>query len=246
MHKIEPLQNLTDRVAEALRTEIFGGRYEVGEGLQSEAEMAKNFGVSRTVMREAVSRLKADGLLMSKQGAGIFVRANQPKVTFQIEATLDAGVEKILPIVELRLGFEVEAAGLAALRANARQLVDIRAALDAMGAAGARGDVKAAVEADVDFHHKICVATGNPYYPQVFDTFRNFLLENIKVSRDRSARHLTNGGPAHSEHEALYEAIASGDEVAARASARNHIENTRTRLIRSLGSRQQDQIQLRS
>lgn len=245
MQKIEPLQNLTDRVAEALRNDIFGGSYEVGEGLQSEAEMAKNFGVSRTVMREAVSRLKADGLLVSKQGAGIFVRAIQPKVTFQIESTLDAGVENILPIVELRLGFEVEAAGLAALRATPEQLADIRSALDVMTAAGARGDLKGAIEADVDFHHKICVATGNPYYPQLFDTFRNFLLENIKVSRDRSARHLTNGGPAHSEHAALFEAISTGDEVAARASARSHIENTRTRLVRSLGSPQPDQVQLR-
>lgn len=239
LRKITPSQNLTERVAAALGEEITGGRYAVGDALQSEAEMAKGFGVSRTVMREAVSRLKADGLVTSKQGAGIFVTATQRQISFHLDSVSGMELEKILPIVELRQGFEVEAAGLAALRATGEDLAAIREELERMGEALERHDRDAGVRADVEFHLNICKATHNPYYPQIFETFRSFLLENISVSRENSARRdpsCTQGtAPSHREHLALFAAIESGDDNAARIRAREHIENTRKRLITSAG-----------
>lgn len=237
--KLMPAQNLTDRVAAALSEEITGGRYAVGETLQSESEMAKAFGVSRTVMREAVSRLKADGLVASKQGAGIFVIATQRQIRFHIDGVNHREIEELLPIVELRQGFEVEAAGLAALRATAEDLAEMREALNEMAKALERHDTRAGVEADVTFHAAICKATHNPYYPQLFETFRTFLLENISVSRENSHRRSLDDGPAVSpaqgEHEALFSAIESGDDHAARLRARQHLENTRKRLIDKAG-----------
>lgn len=237
--KLAPSQNLTDRVAAALGDEILGGRYAIGDLLQSEAEMAKAFGVSRTVMREAVSRLKADGLVASKQGSGIFVTATQRQIRFSIDASAEHDIEKILPIVELRQGFEVEAAGLAALQATAEDLAEMREALNSMADALDRHDIRSGVEADVSFHAAICKATHNPYYPQLFETFRTFLLENIAVSRENSHRRAPDAcpavSPAQSEHEALFAAIESGDDHAARLRARQHLENTRRRLIDAAG-----------
>lgn len=233
--RLSPSQNLTERVAVALSEEIMSGRYSVGDTLQSETEMAKSFGVSRTVMREAVSRLKADGLVSSKQGAGVFVMATQRQVRFSIEPVSDREIEDLLPIVELRQGFEVEAAGLAALRASAEDLEAMRAAIAAMADALERHDIRAGVEADIAFHSAICQATHNPYYPQLFETFRIFLLENIAVSRENSHRRAPDAGasvsPAQAEHEALFAAIESGDGHSARVRARKHLENTRRRLI---------------
>lgn len=233
--RLAPAQNLTDRVAEALSDEILGGSYKVGDALQSESDLAKSFGVSRTVMREAVSRLKAEGLVASRQGAGVFVTATQRQMKFQIDTDHGMELEKILPIVELRQGFEIEAAGLAALRATPEDFAAMRAALDEMAQALDAHDTQAGVRADVDFHLSICVATHNPYYVQLFETFRAFLLENIAVSRENSFRRRPADGPAISpaqgEHEALFAAIESGDPVAARCKARHHLQNTAKRLI---------------
>lgn len=237
--RLAPAQNLTDRVAAALGEDIMGGRYAVGDTLQSEAELAKAFGVSRTVMREAVSRLKADGLVTSKQGAGIFVTATQRQIKFYIDDANGREIEELLPIVELRQGFEVEAAGLAALRATAGDLAEMRDALKDMAVALHSHDTRAGVVADVAFHAAICKATHNPYYPQLFETFRTFLLENIAVSRENSRRRQPDESPAVSpaqgEHEALFSAIERGDDHAARLRARQHLENTRRRLIDTTG-----------
>ena len=239
--KMLQAQNLTDRVAAVLGEEITGGRYSIGDILQSETDMAKSFGVSRTVMREAVSRLKADGLVASKQGAGLFVTATQRQIRFHIDPTDHADIEKLLPIVELRQGFEVEAAGLAALRATAEDLAAMREALDRMADALEKHDTRAGVEADIDFHLSICRATHNPYYAQLFETFRTVLLENISVSREKSHARSPDDGPAISpaqgEHDALFAAIESGDDHAARLRARKHLENTRKRLIDSANAR---------
>lgn len=232
--KLAPLQNLTDRVAEALHDDITGGRYKIGDVLPSESEMSKTFGVSRTVMREAVSRLKADGLVASKQGAGIFVTAVHRPVSFSIDSTLEANIEELVSIVELRQGFEVEAAGLAALRATDDDLRVMRDALIAMHDAIERDDLKAGVEADIDFHAAIYVATHNPYYPQMFETFKTFLRENIAVSRENSQRRtagVARFSPAQAEHEAVFVAIERRDDHQARLQARAHLENTRRRLL---------------
>ncbi|WP_051469746.1 FadR/GntR family transcriptional regulator [Chelativorans sp. J32] len=231
MKVIQPAQSLSDKVAQALRDEILGGRYVVGEALPSESVMAGLFGVSRTVMREAVSRLKADGLVSTRQGLGVFVTSVRQAQAFKIDHDPNAAVEAILPIVELRQGFEVEAAGLAAKRRTDADLAAMRAALDEMAEAMAEGNIRVGVEADVRFHSSICAASHNIYYPKLFDTFRDFLLENITVSRERSSRVTGRGSAAQAEHEALYLAIEQGDPEMARICARRHIENTRLRLM---------------
>ena len=234
MQKIAPRPSLTDSVAIALGDEIVSGKYKVGDGLRSENELSKAFGVSRTVMREAISRLKAEGLVDSRQGSGYYVLACERQTAFKIGSGVADDISKVLPIVEFRLGFEVEAAGKAARLATDADLAEIRNAFDRMQIALDRHDVSAGIEADFDFHMGICKATHNIYFPKLFQTFRGFLFETLKISRENSAFRLQSETPAQTEHAGMLKAIADRDPGAARIAAKHHIDNTRVRLQASL------------
>src|SRR4051794_36971477 len=123
--------SLTEQVTEKLRAKILGGAYEVGQALPSEQEMGTAFGVSRSVVREAISRLKADQLVITRQGRGAFVAATVSPQGFQISHG-GAKIEGTRHILELRMGLEVEAAGLAAAHRGAEQLADMTRALAEM------------------------------------------------------------------------------------------------------------------
>lgn len=222
--------NLTDRITEMLIDEITGGQYQPGEVLPPEQIIADRLGVSRTVLREAVSRLKADGIVTSKQGRGLTVMLNTRPSVLRIQAAEEGNVEQILRIVELRRGFEIEAAALAAQRRDQEDLDAMRNALDTMAAALTSGDVLTGVDADLNFHRAIARATRNEHYLNFFDFLSVLLKRNLQVSRSRSAKTAERGIMAQQEHEAIYQAIALGDSEAARQHARNHIENTETRL----------------
>lgn len=221
--------NLTDRVTGILLEEVTGGRYQVGDVLPPEQTMATQLGVSRTVLREAVSRLKADGFVQSKQGRGLTVmQTGRPSVLRMYEADGN-DVAQVLRIVELRRAFEVEAAMLAAQRRDADDLAALRASLDAMAQSLASGDVAAGVEADMDFHRGIARATRNEHYLSFFDFLLLLLRKNLQISRTRSAQ-AGRGEKSQQEHEMIYRAIERGDAAQARQYARAHIENTEARL----------------
>ncbi|MGK4923267.1 FadR/GntR family transcriptional regulator [Bordetella hinzii] len=222
--------NLTDRITEMLIEEITSGQYQLGEVLPPEQVIADRLGVSRTVLREAVSRLKADGIVTSKQGRGLTVMLNTRPSVLRMQAAEEGNVEQILRIVELRRGFEIEAAALAAQRRDRQDLDDMRAALDKMATALDSADVITGVDADLSFHRAIARATRNEHYLNFFDFLSVLLRRNLEVSRSRSAKTAGRGALAQSEHEALYEAIEQGDSELARQRARNHIENTEKRL----------------
>ena len=126
--KIERLStpgSLTDRVSDALVHLIRGEDFPPGSRLPSEAKMADRFGVSRTVIREAVSRLKSEGLVESRQGSGVFVREENTDAPFRIDPNIMDSAKSLLQVVELRKVLESEIAALAAKRRSAAQLVAI-------------------------------------------------------------------------------------------------------------------------
>lgn len=227
---LRPTQSLSDQVTRELGAMVTGGVLQVGAMLPSEGQMAKDFGVSRTVVREAVSRLKADGLLSSQQGRGVFVAAIRPTRGFAIAAEAGQDLLDLMPIVELRLGIEAEAAALAAGRRQDADIAAIRAAQERMAAAVAHGEVAGSVEADMAFHRAVCDATGNAHYTALFDYLSGHLLELISAGRRRSVaqRHVRFDPLA--EHAAILAAIEARDPEAARAAARGHVENTMRRL----------------
>lgn len=224
-----PTSNLTERVAASLRDDITQGRYKLGQLLPSEGTMAISFGVSRTVMREAISRLKAEGLVSTRQGLGVFVASARPPQVFCIDPSTYDDLEEVLRIVELRMGFEAEAAALAALRRTTADLKDMKQAIDAMNAAVEQNDLAGGVAADVDFHGAICEATHSRYYPALFRSLSEFLRENISVSRDNSSRH-HRVAQSQSEHLAILKAIQARNPDEARGAVRTHLENTALRL----------------
>jgi GntR family transcriptional repressor for pyruvate dehydrogenase complex len=226
--------NLTDRIAQRLMDEITGGQYQIGDVLPPEQAIADRFGVSRTVLREAVSRLKSEGIVSSKQGRGLQVIANTPLSVLRIQAAGQHDTAQILGIVELRRGVEIEAAALAAERRTDTDLVDMRAALDAMAEAIDTGDVALGVEADLGFHRAIARATRNDNYIMFFDFMAVLLHKNVEVSRRRSSKVSGRGAQAQKEHAKVFAAIEKGDPDMARQFARIHVVNTEARL-RSAG-----------
>jgi GntR family transcriptional regulator, transcriptional repressor for pyruvate dehydrogenase complex len=225
--------NLTDRVASVLRDEITGGTFRPGDVLPPEQVIAARLGVSRTVLREAVSRLKVDGLVTSKQGRGLVVLNNRPSSVLRLHSASEHDQEELIAIVELRLGFEIEAAAFAAERRDEADLAEMREALEQMRDAVASAEVSAGVDADFRFHQAIARATRNPNYITFFEFFTSLYRRNLLVSRARSAK-TARGEQAQKEHEAIYAAIRKGDPELARNAARKHVENTGARL-RSAG-----------
>lgn len=228
---IEPLAtqgSLTDRVTEALSQLIRGGEYPPKTRLPTETEMGNRFGVSRTVIREAVSRLKSEGLVESRQGVGVFVRDRSLDTPFRIDPNVVESMRSVMQIVELRRGLEAEMAALAAERRSPQQLEEIRKRLAAVNTAPPLSED--GVAADMAFHREIARATGNPHFVALWDFIGQFLHGAMTVTRANEARNTDLLAQSNAEHHAILDAIASQDVEAAREAARHHMDMAVTRI----------------
>lgn len=159
--KVDGPVRLADRVASMLADEIESGRLTTGDKLPTEVELVKQLGVSRTVIREAVSRLSNAGLVEARQGRGVFVLPRRTR-PLDLEADTTGTTDtkaKVLQIVEVRRAMEGEAAEIAATRATAADHARMRQALAAIDAAVAAGGDGA--DEDLAFHRSIAESTGN-------------------------------------------------------------------------------------
>ena len=204
--KIKQPRSLSEKVAEVLLDEIKQGTIRGGETLPPEAELADNFGVSRTVIREALARLKSDGLLETQQGRGATIVENGHRRTFRLEAYAGGSRERPNYLFELRAILEGDAAALAALRRNDQQLRSMQTCLQEM---------QTAVDEKIDgttpdfrFHRAISRAAGNPYLLE-FMKFLNFkLIDVTRSARQRSSLRVEWPEIVQKEHVAIFEAIA--------------------------------------
>lgn len=160
--------SLADRVEGELRRGIGSGEWQPGALLPSEGELAVRFDVSRTVVREAVSRLRAAGLVETRRGRGSSVLARPAAQDFTHSLGTVRDPQDRLHLLELRRGIEVEAAALAAARRTPAALAAVDAAL--RRTAAVRGGASDAVEADFAFHRAIAAATANRFYLDLLDT----------------------------------------------------------------------------
>ena len=167
---------LSDQVAQQLAAEIKAGRLASGAKLPPEARLVEQFAVSRTVVREAVSRLKSLGLVDSRQGSGVYVQAPGigPLNFFLPHA---ASREAVMQIVEVRKALESEVAELAAQRGSAGDVAAIRHAMHRIAEAVQSG--RDGVEEDVLFHRAIAQAAGNPFMISTLD----YLASSSRVRR---------------------------------------------------------------
>jgi GntR family transcriptional regulator, transcriptional repressor for pyruvate dehydrogenase complex len=212
---------LGERVAEKLLAKIRGDGLAPGTRLPSEHAMAQHFGVSRTVVREAIALLKADGLLTTRKGSGAFVCQTAFPRAAMGDPMTEKSVQSLLNLTEVRRGLEAEIAALAAVRRTPGQLAEIEHALrrveDAMRSGGD------GVEEDVQFHLRIAEATGNPYWARFVEMFAQQIRLAVKVTRANEARRLDFINQVREEHERIVAAIAAGDPDRARAAAGDHM-----------------------
>ncbi|MBO9679052.1 MAG: FadR family transcriptional regulator [Acidovorax sp.] len=218
---------LADQVADALATEIRSGRLEPGARLPTEAVLASQFAVSRTVVREAVSRLKSLGLVDSRQGSGVYVLAAGAE-PLRFEGAHLESREAVIHMAELRRPLESEAAGLAAERRTDADVARIRAAIGALEQAVASGHSGA--EQDVAFHLAIARAAHNPFLMGTLQYLHSFLQGAIRVTRANEARRDDFAREVADEHARIAEAIEAGDPLAAREAAKRHMDNAIRRI----------------
>jgi len=224
--KIRPLaaeRKLSRRLSEQLAEQIKSGRFAPGARLPTEQALTRAARVSRTVVREAVAALRAEGLVITRQGVGAFVSAEPQRAPFRIEPERLQTIADILNVMELRLGVEIESAGLAAERASRAQVRAIGAAFDAIGRAAAAG--KSAVDEDLGFHRAIAEATGNPEFVRFLQFIGRHLIPRRTVSGlpERMGGQRAYLALIQDEHRRICRAIESRDPKAAREAMRRHL-----------------------
>jgi DNA-binding FadR family transcriptional regulator len=219
---------LTDRLA----NEILTRRVEPGARLPTEQSMMAAFGVSRTVVREAVAALRAEGLVETRQGVGAFVSRDARRRPFRIDPRAAQSIADVLDVMELRIGVEVEAAGLAAERATAATRNRLTRTLSAFDAAIERGE--SAIEEDFRFHQAIAEAARNPQFSRFLEFLGHFLIprQSIRVGLQRSADLRVYLERIQGEHRRIYDAIRAGDATAARRAMHRHLMGSRRRYER--------------
>ncbi len=211
--------NLTEQISEALAARIVQGELTAGSRLPTEQELSAQFGVSRTVVREAIARLKSEGLVETRQGAGAFVTQNKLGMPFRIAPKTIESAQGTIEVLELRLAVEAEAAALAAQRANAQQLHAIRDALDALRAAFERGED--GMDEDLRFHRAIAQATQNRQYVDLTEFLERYARHQSELTGGATGR-AGRMALTQEEHQRIFDAIAARDVERARATAREH------------------------
>ena len=226
-------RNLAVHIVDELSSRIRSGALAPGAKLPSEAMIMEQFGVSRTVVREALSKLQAGRLVTTRHGIGTFVVGFGDATPFRISAEQLATLDDVISVLELRMGVETEAAALAAARRSANDLASMRGALDTFAAATSRGED--AVEADFRFHLEIARATRNARYCDLMASFGTAIIPRARLEADApmSEERREYLRRLIGEHESIFEAIAARDSDGARAAMRTHLANSRERRRRA-------------
>jgi GntR family transcriptional repressor for pyruvate dehydrogenase complex len=204
------------RIADMIRS----GRYAPGARLPSERKLAEQLQVSRTSVREALSRLETFGLLESRHGLGTFVKDPSREVLqASLMPHLIADPETVGKLFELREIIEIDAAARAAERATTDQKAIMRRWVEEVETQMARENAAGVVTADVEFHRQIIIATGNDILVDLMDSIVDLLRAmrrdslNIPELRDKIV----------AGHRSILTAIEAGDSDAAREAMRAHL-----------------------
>jgi len=226
-------RSLTGMLVDSMTARIGKRGLRPGDKLPTESEIMAAYGVSRTVVREAISRLQAGGLVETRQGVGTFVLERAAHGPFRVDPAELATIEEVIGVLELRIAIEAEAAALAADRRTGAQLGEMRRALDAFS----RGVENAgdAVSPDLQFHLQVALASGNRHFADLIAHLGTLLiprtrLNTARLAQEERSQYLRRVGR---EHQAVYDAIARRDAEGARAAMRTHLANSRERLRRA-------------
>jgi len=220
-------------LVDALSARIREGRLAPGDKLPTEGQVMQEFGVSRTVVREALSKLQAGGMVETRHGIGTFVVGIGDDAVFRIAPQQIETLRDVIAVLELRIGVESEAAGLAAQRRTAQNLAVMRAALDEFALAVEAG--RDAVAADVRFHGEIARATQNEHYAGLLATLGARIIPRARLDPEGPVDEARRAylRRVNTEHESIYDALQRQDPESARAAMRTHLVNSRERRRRA-------------
>ncbi|MGP8246590.1 MAG: FadR/GntR family transcriptional regulator [Bryobacteraceae bacterium] len=217
--------DLADRLSESIRSCTL----RPGDKLPTESEIIRQHGVSRTVVREAISSLQAAGLVETRHGIGSFVRSSPNAFEFGDDPNAIVTVRDVLAMLELRISLETEAAGLAAARRTEEQLGEMQRVLGAFQESMDRSGDAAAP--DFQFHLQVAYATGNRYFAEVMSHLGTATIPRSRISSIQlGIEQLPYLKLVHQQHRDIYEAILRRDPEAARAAMRAHLTRSYDRL----------------
>ena len=219
---------LSEEVSGDLQRRISRGDLRPGDRLPTEKALGEAFGVSRAVVREAIARLKADGLIETKQGSGAYVVDKPKAINLRFWQGAGPELDELRDIFELRVMVESAVAALAAQRRRPADLREMARHLDEMDAAIAEG--RDGSEADDNFHIALAHATRNGYVRRLVEFLGRHFSDSRKLAWHGMRRQLAHPEEAQREHRALYDAIASGNADAARRQSEAHLRGTAERV----------------
>lgn len=226
-----PSPRRADQLCEWIFQEIATGHFPEGARLPSEVEIGRRFGVSRPVVREALARLSADGIIRSRRGSGSYVLCQPQQETPQFLRV--TSIADLMRCFEYRIAVEGEAAFLAARRRLPNELRRIREAQQEVENSAFSGEISS--EADLGFHCAVAEASGNSLFVQSLEMLR----DSIAFGMDLSGK-LSRWSPSVrqsvvcSEHRKVCSAIEAGEPENARMALRAHVEHARRRMLGEL------------
>ena len=219
---------LGDQLYEQILQRIVTGEYPEGARLPSEKALSEAFGVSRPIVREALSRLQVDGLVQARQGSGTYVRG-RPNADFFTHAPRGA-IAAALRFFELRMALEGDAAYHAAQRRNdadMQRIISINQKLESIIGAGEVG-----TDLDIELHEAISIAAHNEIFLRCLRSERELFEAGLRMTRNLSLhKQLARQTMVQQEHQAIIHAIEHGNPDSARTAMRYHIDNARIRLV---------------
>ena len=221
--------SLADALFSKLEARILSGELQPGSRFPSQKEIAEVEQVSRTVVREAVARLEAQGFAVSRQGSGVYVPDTVRYRAFQVTREELGELSDVVKLLEMRLAIEAEMAALAAARRSLDDISAMRKALRRM--AEMSEDPAASAQADSEFHMAIAQATKNHYYVRLVEFLGIRLVppRNLYLRDHPPQSHRAYAAKVHTEHEAILDSIMRMDVTRARAAARRHMQESLNR-----------------
>jgi GntR family transcriptional regulator, transcriptional repressor for pyruvate dehydrogenase complex len=227
---ITPLRpiKLADRVYERILEQIVSGHYREGARLPSEAQLSAAFSVSRPIVRDALARLNADGIILSRHGSGSYVQRRPHREILHLAPI--GGMADLMRCFEFRIAVEGEAAYLAASRRSDADLQAMAEALASLEEGIANPETGSA--ADIQFHNAIAAASRNTLFESTLETLAAHTFAGMclgrKLSLSRGQKRLLL---IRVEHSRIFETIKMEDPDGARAAMRDHIEAARARVL---------------
>lgn len=223
---------LPDEVARIISQAIDTRQLKPGDRLPTEEALSKRFGVARTVVREAISLLKYDGIILSRQGVGAFIGDVSYRKAFRISPACFEKRKQLVQLLQLRTGVQADAAALAATSHSDTQMKIITGYLEEMTAAVGMepADVEHRIDSEAAFYHAITEASGNDYYVEFIGMIETQVMENLRTVVIKNAFAAECGARVLAEHRAVYEGINNADPKAAREATRQHFEQASKRL----------------